>query len=361
MIELHLLPGAREVAVQPAIGMFFTETTPVRPPLMVILGSKAIDIPAGQPDYAIDDRYTLPVDVDLLSIYPHAHFLGERMDVEAVLPDGRLRSLLHIRHWSFHWQQAYRYASPLALPKGTVVTMRFTYNNSASNAHNPHAPPEAVTWGPRSVDEMGNLGLRVLTRSDADARVLAAAFEQRNLLANVASAEMLVRHEPGRADRHLELGKSYAQAGRLPEAQAALEQALRIDPRLVQAHNFLGGVLVSLNRPMDAVPHFREAVRFAPTDAHLQFNFARGLDMAGQPAAALSALARALALDPQLAEAHQYLGARLFAEGRLALALTHLERAAGLRPDSASIHSDLGGTGRSWPGRGGPPAPAPRP
>jgi hypothetical protein len=49
------LPGKKPVTVQPAIGLFFTDTPPTHAPLMVKLGSKAIDIPAGQRDYAITD------------------------------------------------------------------------------------------------------------------------------------------------------------------------------------------------------------------------------------------------------------------------------------------------------------------
>ena len=36
-----------------------------------------IDIPPGEPDYRVTNSYELPVGVDLLSIYPHAHYLGK--------------------------------------------------------------------------------------------------------------------------------------------------------------------------------------------------------------------------------------------------------------------------------------------
>ena len=47
-------------------------------PLPVKLESKTIDIPAGEADYAIEDSYVLPADVDVISIYPHAHYLAKR-------------------------------------------------------------------------------------------------------------------------------------------------------------------------------------------------------------------------------------------------------------------------------------------
>jgi hypothetical protein len=52
------------------------------------LGSETIDIPAGANDYTIRDQYRLPVDVEVLGIYPHAHYLGHTMKGWARLPDG---------------------------------------------------------------------------------------------------------------------------------------------------------------------------------------------------------------------------------------------------------------------------------
>ena len=46
-----------------------------------------IDIPAGTKDYAIQDSYILPIDVDLIGISPHAHYLGKRLEGSATWPD----------------------------------------------------------------------------------------------------------------------------------------------------------------------------------------------------------------------------------------------------------------------------------
>ena len=63
-------------------------------PLTLKMGSKLIDIPAGKRDYVVTDTYELPVPFDLLSVYPHAHYLGKEMRVTATLPDGAVKSLL---------------------------------------------------------------------------------------------------------------------------------------------------------------------------------------------------------------------------------------------------------------------------
>src|SRR6185436_6095763 len=83
VLQLHMLPAGTPEAIRPSVGLFFSDRPPTRAPLPIKLESKAIDIPAGQADYAIDDSYLLPADVDLVSIYPHAHYLAKEMKGEA--------------------------------------------------------------------------------------------------------------------------------------------------------------------------------------------------------------------------------------------------------------------------------------
>ena len=341
VVQLHLLPGKEPVAVQPTVGLFFTDTPPTGGPLMIKLGSKALDIPAGQADYTITDTYVLPVDAKLLSVYPHAHYLGKEMQAVATLPDGTSRTLLHIGQWNFHWQQDYRYLTPITLPRGTRVTMRYVYDNSAANHHNPHDPPVGVIYGPNSHDEMGDLWLQVLPGSRADGAVLAVEFAQREAIANVASAEMQVRHSPRDAKNQTFLGSSYAAVGRTAEATEHLQEALRLDPKSASAHNYMAGILFGERRVNEAIVHFRQAAAFAPNDERMHFNLGNALNAAGQPAEAARAFERSIAVNPDFAPAHQNLGVYYESLGRLPAALTHLRRAVEIAPDSAEALSDL--------------------
>jgi Flp pilus assembly protein TadD len=343
VVELHLLPGKEPVPVSPEVALYFSDRPPVREPVMVIMGSKAIEIPAGARDYAIEDTYQLPVDAELLSVYPHAHYLGKEMQVSATFPDGTKKTLLHIPRWSFHWQQDYRYSTPVTLPRGTTLAMKFFYDNSAENPSNPTKPPRLVTFGPQSSDEMGNLGVQLLTKTAADSAQIVRDFERKDALANVASYEMLVRNFPRNAGHRTYLGSSYLEVGRLDEAIRELEEAVRLDPNQAQAHNFLGGAYFNARRLDDAIRHLRRATALAPRDAPLHFNLGRVLDVAGRSAEAKQAFQRALAIQPDLAEAHQNLGVVFFAENKMPEALTHLKRAVELAPNSVTAHSDYGG------------------
>ena len=77
--------------------------------------------------------------------------------------------------------------------------MRYTFDNSEANGDNPSNPPVRVRLGPRSVDEMAELGLQLMPKSTADAALLAQSFDDRDTLASVALGEMRVRESPGSA------------------------------------------------------------------------------------------------------------------------------------------------------------------
>jgi Tfp pilus assembly protein PilF len=342
VVQLHLLPQATPEAVQPTIGLFFSSTPPARVPLMVKLGSKAIDIPAGESAYTITDRYVLPVEVDVLSVYPHAHYLGKDMQAQALLPDGTMKWLLRIGQWDFHWQQDYRYVSPISLPRGTTVTMRYTYDNSSASAHNAHRPIGPVVYGPNSSDEMGDLWLQVLPRSGADGQTLVKAFADREAQSNVAGAELLVKRVPESARNQAFLGSSYFDVGRVAEAIPHLEHALRLDPALSSAHNYLGGALLAQGQTAAAVAHLRRAAALSPEDERMHFNLGNALNAAGQHAEAARAFRRAIAANPDFAQAHENLGLYLLESGRIADAVTALGRAVELNPNSPDAHNNFG-------------------
>ena len=72
--------------------------------------SQAVD------DYIVSDEMELPVAVEVLSAFPHAHYLARAMHVTATLPNGSIDSLLTIDDWQFGKQLEYQFAEPRRLP-----------------------------------------------------------------------------------------------------------------------------------------------------------------------------------------------------------------------------------------------------
>jgi tetratricopeptide (TPR) repeat protein len=340
VIELHMLASKKTAVINPTIALFASAAPPVRTPLTVKMSSKLIDIPPGATDHEVTDTYELPVPVELMSVYPHAHYLGKDMRVTATWPDGSTKTLLHIPKWNFHWQQDYRYQTPIALPRGAVIRMRYTYDNSSGNDENPHAPPVRVRLGPSSRDEMAELGLQVLTSSLADAARLVQSFVEHDAEANVALGEARVGEQPSSAEYRAFLGKSYLDVDRPADAIPHLLAAIRLDPKSAGAESDLGSAYLAQNRLPEALTHLTRAALMAPRDETIAFNVGNAFSKAGRPSEAATQYARALSINPDFADAHVNLGTLLFTHGRAKEALPHLQRAAELMPNSAVVRSN---------------------
>jgi len=168
VVQLHMQTSGKPQEVTAEVDFYFTDQPPTRYPAVLVISTLQIDIPAGIPDYSVSNSFTLPVDVDVLSVYPHAHYLGKDLRATAVLPSGEELSLIHIPDWDFNWQDDYRFRDPVHLPAGTTILKQFSFDNSLSNRNNPNDPPKRVIYGSNSDDEMADLILQVLPRSEAD-------------------------------------------------------------------------------------------------------------------------------------------------------------------------------------------------
>ena len=341
VVQLHMVSGTKAETVQPTIGLFFSNTPPSRAPIVVKLESKSIDIPAGDANYVVEDNYVLPVDVDAVSVYPHAHYLAGEMRGTATLPDGTTKPLIWIRRWDVRWQDQYRYRTPLFLPKGTMLQMRFTYDNSAANPNNRNKPPRRVTWGAQSTDEMGALWLEVVPRRSEDASVLTADYVRRALNADIAAAELQLRAKPSDPALHNRLALKYVEAGRAQDALTHLQEALRIRPDDAEAHSNLGTVLQLQGKVAAAIPHLREGARLSPNDDRMHFNLGNGLYAAGQVDDAIGELRRAIAINGENADAHFNLAMLLGPRNRIDEAIAHLQRVIEINPRNPDAYRNL--------------------
>src|SRR5262249_46977656 len=182
--------------VRRAVAFYFGAHPPTRTRAMLRLGGQTIDIPAGQPRYVVTDSYVLPVDVEVQALQPHAHYRAREVRGDATLPDGSSKRLLLIKDWDFRWQHVYRFVTPLALPKGTRLSMEYVYDNSPSNPRNPERPPKRARWGQRSADEMGDLWIQVLTRSQNDLVTLDTQFRRKVVAEDVNGYEAEIERHP---------------------------------------------------------------------------------------------------------------------------------------------------------------------
>jgi len=342
VVQLHLKPTGRAEGVQPSIGLYFTDAPPERIPIVLRLGSKTIDIPAGDAAYEVVDRLTLPVDVRAFSISPHAHYLASSMQVEATLPTGGVRTLLRIPEWNFNWQDEYAWTEPVLLRRGTTIEMRYRYDNSARNPHNPSAPPRRVRFGSETSDEMGELLLQVVPVRDTDAGTLRAMVTRKNIDADIAGEEKRLADQPADAATRIALGVAYVQVGRAAEAVVQFERAVQADPSLPMGHYNLGVVAMGQQRVDEAIARFERAIALRPDYAEAHNNLGIALELVGRSADAEAHYRAALASRSAHVGAHNNLGRVRLAQGDRAGALAEFQAALRTRPDHPDALYNLG-------------------
>jgi len=333
VLQVHLMPSGKLEIVEPIVGFYFAEGAPAGPPmyLMRLDADHAIDIPPGEKHFVVTDTFELPVDVQVFAVYPHAHFVAKTMEGLARLPDGTEQWLIRIDDWDFKWQDVYRYAKPIPLPRGTTITMRFSYDNSADNVRNPSRPPKRVVAGLRSSDEMAHLQFQVQPRSVEDLVLLREAVYRQ-----------AIRKNPGEVWLYYELGNVLRDKGQLREAVGHYRAALKLEPGHAATLNNLGVLLAGQGNLDEAISQYRQALRFESDFADAHYNLGNALRSKGRLDEAIGHYREALRLEPDLADVHNNLGQALASQEKLDEALEQFREAVRLKPDSAEAHNNLG-------------------
>ena len=273
--QLHLQTTGKPEPVKFAVGLYFTDQPPTNSMMKLLLTSFALDMAPGDKNFLVEDSFVLPVDVEVLGIKPHVHYLGKDLQGFATLPDGSRRMLLHIPDWDFNWQQDFRFAESIHLPRGTRLSMRFIYDNSADNPHNPHRPPQRVRYGVQTADEMAELWIQVLAANAADFQRLTQDFSAKAQQDSVTFYQWLLRENPRDAKAHTSFGRLLVLAGQLDEATQHLRLAAEISPDDDLPHYYLGVIHRRKNELAAARAEFELALRLNPDNYRAHGNLAQ--------------------------------------------------------------------------------------
>jgi Flp pilus assembly protein TadD len=341
VIEVHMVPTGKRELIQPSVSFYFAEGQPLKLPYMLRLGRQDIDIPAGERAYASTDSYVLPVDVEVLAVQPHAHLLAKEIRGLVMLPDGRVEWLIFIKNWDINWQDTYRLARPMLIPRGSTLSMSYIYDNSTANVRNPNNPPLRVTYGQTTSSEMGDLWIQVMPRTHEDRDALHRDFAPKMLRADIAGVEKMLQLDPGDPRIHADLGFCYLEAGRVTEAIVHLKRAALLEPLSAGRQYDLGMVFFRTRDFSAARAHFTEAVRLKPDFSEAYNNLGVLSYEEGRIAEAIGWYSRALLINPDDAEAAYNLGRAFATGGDTESATVQFRLALRLKPNDAVTHSSL--------------------
>ena len=285
VVMLHLKPSGKPETVQASLGLYFSDTPPSRLPVMLRLTRQDLVIEAGDRSYETSDSYTLPVDIVMHTVQPHAHYLGRRFDGTARLPDGRSVALIQILDWNFNWQDVYHYQEPIALPAGTRISMRIAYDNSNANPRNPHQPPRRVAYGQQTDDEMAELWFQVLTRSESDRVALVKDLRGRVLEEEIKGRRAMLARDPANVALRDDLLVMLTEAGKLTEAADEAIRSAALQPSSAAANYNLGTALMAIGRIEQAKSAFEKAVGIDPDHVLALYNLAVVMDVSDRAVA----------------------------------------------------------------------------
>jgi tetratricopeptide (TPR) repeat protein len=404
ILNMHLKPSGKPEIVSAQVGLYFTDIPPTKQPMLLQLEhDSALDIPPGDANFVVEDSLKLPVDVEVLGVYPHTHYLGRTLEAWAILPDQQKKWLISIPSWDIDRQSVYRYSTPLLLPKGSMVHMHYVYDNSVANEHNPNNPPIRVRAGNRSEDEMAHLWLQVLPvnapAGSPDPRLLLeeAWMLQRlskdatdsltlyNLAATesalgkysqaIATYKQMLVQQPEDARTLTGLGAAYETAGDWQKAAQVYQQAIaanagacdaRFDlaelelkhdqagageqqlhsmqdhcPDDADVHSALGMALVAQNQPEAATAEFNRALELTADDFAALYNLGILVAQSGDFPRAIELLKAASRQRPNDVDPVVQLAAAYAQSGLLDDATEQLLTAIKISPKDANLHSLL--------------------
>ena len=242
----------------------------------------------------------------------------------------------------------------------------------------------ATVCGVHALSSRWSLGNRAsVTAAFLAVGVAAAALGTAAFCRNRAYASALalwadtVEKMPDDAGARNNLGNVLADQGRMPEAIAQYEEALRLVPGYDDPHYNLGNALAKTGRVEEAIDHYRTALRVRPRNAAILFALGEALRRLGRLDEAQSryeealkgesdspdvwcglgnvmlsggkwdeaakAFGAAVQLRPDNTDALVNYAASLAQAGHNPEAVRAFQAALQVQPDAADLHNDLGG------------------
>ena len=162
VIEAHynsLATDATSMVDASGVGLWTLPPGEVPDDVLVVseVSDYRLDIPAGAEEHVEGGSLDIESTGTLVSVNPHMHLLGTRMDATIVRADGSEECLTRVDPYDFNWQWEYSFVEPVTLQAGDRVDMTCTFDNSAANQpviDGEQQEPRDVEYGDGTTDEM---------------------------------------------------------------------------------------------------------------------------------------------------------------------------------------------------------------
>lgn len=180
IVQMHYPEGVTGMSDMTTLNFFFTPTNenireirlaPLINHTPLSLEGWPLVIPANQVK-TYHAKFKTPIDGSVLSVAPHMHLIGRSIYSYAVTPQNDTIPLIRINDWDFHWQGGYYFQKVQKVPANSTVHAYATYDNTLNNPFQPSNPPQLVTQGEATTDEMMLIYFAFLEYQPGDEEIL---------------------------------------------------------------------------------------------------------------------------------------------------------------------------------------------
>ena len=160
VLQMHYFTsGGEPPADRPGYGLMLADE--VEDELFYLaLGPESFRIPAG--DASFTETLELPMEyltyggfsLDVYGLMPHMHVLGASYDFTTTSPGGEESCISRADDYDFSMQPTWWFDEPVRIGASDLLTVSCTWDNSATNPRQLSDPPQDVTWGENTQEEM---------------------------------------------------------------------------------------------------------------------------------------------------------------------------------------------------------------
>ncbi len=155
-------------------------------------------------------QYVVGGKATVFACAPHMHLIGQKIKAYGLNANGDTTKIINIPNWDFHWQRTYSFYKPLIINAGLTLWGEAYYNNTASNLLNPNLPPQAVSKGESTTDEMMLIYFWYTGYQAGDENIVMDTTPLKNLSSVINPVKNLVNIAPIPANQSLQFSSNLA-------------------------------------------------------------------------------------------------------------------------------------------------------
>ena len=158
VIDSHFYPHQQKKKGKVGLELFFSKEQK-RPAMHALVETNhPSSIPAGEAHFVYQTELKIKEDVSLVEMLAHTHSRGVAAEVKMRTKEGREELVCRLPHRDAHFRNNQIFIEPVFLPKGSTLSVRYTFDNSVDNPNNPDSAA-VVKWRMILSDEMATTHL----------------------------------------------------------------------------------------------------------------------------------------------------------------------------------------------------------